>query len=69
MATKYKLLPCPHCGARRGLIYYDDDGEYQACIACTKCGLCGPWACGGSGFRKAAAEKWNNLPRKQGCKG
>ena len=54
-----ELKPCPHCGGSDLIIYWN--GVYEKHYArCHSCHVQGPEVYG----REAAAELWNNLPRK-----
>lgn len=58
-----ELMPCPHCGGREIRVF---DKYYSGAIArayyviCFDCRMKGPELSG----NEAAAEAWNNLPRK-----
>lgn len=54
-----ELKPCPYCGGSDLIIYWN--GVYEKHYArCHSCHMQGPEVYG----REAAAELWNNLPRK-----
>lgn len=56
---KIELKPCPYCGGTDLIIYWN--GVYEKHYArCHSCHMQGPEVYG----REAAAELWNNLPRK-----
>ena len=58
-----ELMPCPHCGGREIRVF---DKYYSGAIArayyviCFDCRMKGPELSGS----EAAAEAWNNIPRK-----